>query len=227
MSISGAIAGKIVALTVNLEIAVESKYSPVTVEQLVKIVSGNNSHITNHAAKYSLASLEKFTELGGPNFTIVILSQPTIQTNLCGKPRTPGNSNVRPMRTTMPDIQQFDAIKWLAENTHGGTEISPAAREAVANFTTMWNFFESTLCENRASVAALTRISERSNADRIAPEKIKCWGNVWHSGNFGIAHLRDLGAASKACTFAPMTSVLTLRWCSTAARTIHETGCLR
>lgn len=70
----------------------------------------------------------------------------------------------------MPDIQQFDATKWLAENTHGGTELSPEAREAVANFTTMWNFFESTLCENRASVAALTRISERFDADRVAPD---------------------------------------------------------
>lgn len=70
----------------------------------------------------------------------------------------------------MPDIQQFDATKWLAENTHGGTEISPEAKEAVANFTTMWNFFESTLCENRASVAALTRISERFEGDRGAPD---------------------------------------------------------
>jgi hypothetical protein len=69
----------------------------------------------------------------------------------------------------MVAIHPFDATSWLVENTHGGIELSPDAREAVASFTTMWNFFESTLCENRASVAALTRISERFEADRIPP----------------------------------------------------------
>lgn len=70
----------------------------------------------------------------------------------------------------MQNSHSFDATKWLAEHTHGGTELSPEAREAVASFTTMWNFFESTLCENRATVAALTRISERFEADRVAPD---------------------------------------------------------
>lgn len=61
----------------------------------------------------------------------------------------------------MPSAHIFNATEWITENTRGGTELSADAHDAVASFTTMWNFFESTLCENRASIAAFERICER------------------------------------------------------------------
>lgn len=67
----------------------------------------------------------------------------------------------------MPEIHPFDATRWLAENTHGGTKLSQDAREAIAGFTIMWNFFEGTLCENHATFEAFKRISERFEPDRI------------------------------------------------------------
>lgn len=67
----------------------------------------------------------------------------------------------------MPIANAFDAPEWIARNTLGGTAISAEAQEAVGSFTTMWNFFESTLCDNRASVAALQRVCDRFDADRL------------------------------------------------------------
>ena len=57
----------------------------------------------------------------------------------------------------MPSPNAFNATEWLAQNARGGTQISAAAWDAVASFTMMWNFFESALCNNRASVPALAR----------------------------------------------------------------------
>lgn len=69
----------------------------------------------------------------------------------------------------MSTANAFNATNWIAQNTPGGTELSPEATEAVASFTTMWNFFESTLCENRASIAAFERACKRFEPDRIPP----------------------------------------------------------
>lgn len=67
----------------------------------------------------------------------------------------------------MENLHLFDAAKWLADKANYGANLSPDAIHAVASFTTMWNFFESTLCENRASVVALERISRRLEEGRI------------------------------------------------------------
>lgn len=69
----------------------------------------------------------------------------------------------------MPPVNDFNATEWIAQNTLGGTELSAEARNAVSSFTTMWNFFESTLCENSASVAAFERAIERFEPDRTHP----------------------------------------------------------
>ena len=61
----------------------------------------------------------------------------------------------------MVTVAAFDAADWLARNTRGGTRLSQEAQDAVSAFTTMWNFFESTICENRASVAAFERALAR------------------------------------------------------------------
>lgn len=76
-------------------------------------------------------------------------------------------------RTHMPTANAFNATEWIAQNTRGGTKLSPEAREAVASFTTMWNFFESTLCENHASVAAFERACERLEPDHISASTIQ------------------------------------------------------
>lgn len=67
----------------------------------------------------------------------------------------------------MSPSQAFDARAWIASNTVGGTEVTNEAQQAVAAFTTMWNFFESTLCDNRASVAAFERIAGRLDETRV------------------------------------------------------------
>jgi len=69
----------------------------------------------------------------------------------------------------MTATNTFNATEWIARNTHGGTELSADARDAIAGFTTMWNFFESTLCNNRASLAAFERALERFQSDQVPP----------------------------------------------------------
>jgi hypothetical protein len=73
----------------------------------------------------------------------------------------------------MPTASVFNATEWIAQNTPGGTELSAEATEAVSSFTTMWNFFESTLCENHASVAAFARACERFDPHQIPPATIQ------------------------------------------------------
>jgi hypothetical protein len=46
----------------------------------------------------------------------------------------------------------FDAATWIAQNTYGGTRLTPEATAAVANFTMMWNLFEGIVCGNDANV---------------------------------------------------------------------------
>lgn len=65
--------------------------------------------------------------------------------------------------------KKFDITDWIARNTLGGTEISAEARDAVADFTTMWNFFESTLCDNRASIAAFERALGGFHVNQLTP----------------------------------------------------------
>ncbi|WP_345060042.1 hypothetical protein [Acidovorax lacteus] len=61
----------------------------------------------------------------------------------------------------------FDASAWIANNTVGGTQLTSDSQQAVAAFTAMWNFFESTLCNNSASIAAFEQIAERLDAPRV------------------------------------------------------------
>lgn len=67
----------------------------------------------------------------------------------------------------------FNATEWIAQNAYGGIELSDEAREAVSSFTTMWNFFESTICNNRASIAAFERACEWFEPDRTSPQTIE------------------------------------------------------
>lgn len=73
------------------------------------------------------------------------------------------------MRTT----NTFSAAEWIAQNTCGGTELTADAQNAIAGFTTMWNFFESTLCANHASVPVFERVCGRFRPDQVPPERIE------------------------------------------------------
>lgn len=73
----------------------------------------------------------------------------------------------------MSAVKAFSATEWISQNTRGGTEISVAAQNAVGSFTTMWNFFESTLCDNRASIAAFDRACERLDVNHVLQETIQ------------------------------------------------------
>ena len=69
----------------------------------------------------------------------------------------------------MLTLNTFRATESIAQNTRGGTELLSDAQDAIASFTTMWNFFESTLCANHASVTAFERVCERFQTDQVLP----------------------------------------------------------
>ncbi|CAM5211929.1 hypothetical protein CDEF62S_00153 [Castellaniella defragrans] len=66
----------------------------------------------------------------------------------------------------------FNATKWLSQNALGGTKISTDAKEAIVGFTTMWNFFESTICDNNASIQAFDRACKKLKPDYISTSTI-------------------------------------------------------
>lgn len=79
----------------------------------------------------------------------------------------------------MPHVPEFDAAHWIAQNTNGGVHLSPEAQRAVAGFTTMWNFFESTLCDNRASIAAFERAVARYEPTDASAETLEACLAFW------------------------------------------------
>lgn len=62
----------------------------------------------------------------------------------------------------------FNATEWIAANTIGGTRLTDEANDSVASFTTMWNFFESTLCDNHASIGAFQRAIQKYQSARAS-----------------------------------------------------------
>ena len=89
------------------------------------------------------------------------------------------------MRTNKQTSTVFNASEWIAHNTLGGTKISSEAQEVVSSFTTMWNFFESTLCENSASLKAFEVLScERFDPNRIKPQTIQALDECLSFWNF-------------------------------------------
>jgi len=73
----------------------------------------------------------------------------------------------------MTTVNVFNAVEWLSQNTRGGTFLSPATQEVVASFTIMWNFFESTLCNNRASVSAFDKALEYLVEDDVSQDTMQ------------------------------------------------------
>jgi hypothetical protein len=69
--------------------------------------------------------------------------------------------------TTAP---AFDAATWIAQNTYGGTRLTPEATAAVANFTMMWNLFEGIVCGNRADVQQFESLAARLSEAAVAPD---------------------------------------------------------
>jgi hypothetical protein len=61
----------------------------------------------------------------------------------------------------MATTPAFDAATWIAQNTYGGTLLTPEATAAVANFTMMWNLFEGIVCGNAAKVPQFEGLAAR------------------------------------------------------------------
>lgn len=55
---------------------------------------------------------------------------------------------------------EFNAAQWFSDNTSGGSRLTPEAQHSIADFTTMWNFFEGSLCRNEASILAFERVAD-------------------------------------------------------------------
>lgn len=79
----------------------------------------------------------------------------------------------------MPKVPEFNAADWIAQNTVGGLNLSIEAQQAVADFTTMWNFFESTHCDNRASIAAFEHVVEQYEPTEVSGEALKACLTFW------------------------------------------------
>ena len=64
--------------------------------------------------------------------------------------------------------KEFDVSAWLGRRASGGDQLSRDALNAVAAFTTMWNMFENSLCDNQASIATFENLSHRYRPDRAS-----------------------------------------------------------
>ena len=72
----------------------------------------------------------------------------------------------------MATAPAFDAATWIAQNTYGGTLLTPEATAAVANFTMMWNLFEGIVCENDANVRQFESLAARLSEAAVAVDAI-------------------------------------------------------
>jgi hypothetical protein len=97
----------------------------------------------------------------------------------------------------------FNATKWIAQNTLGGTEISAEATEVIASFTTMWNFFESTLCDNRASFAAFARVCTRFEPNKLTPASTQALDSCLAFWQFRYRTPQGFGPRFEALCFRP------------------------
>ena len=93
-------------------------------------------------------------------------------------------SIARHLEISMPKVNTFSASKWIANNTSGGTELSAVTQRSLADFTIMWNFFESTLCNNRASVNEFKRIIanfQPAQLDQMTIQKLNSCLSYWRT----------------------------------------------
>ncbi|MDY0915917.1 hypothetical protein [Pseudomonas viridiflava] len=56
---------------------------------------------------------------------------------------------------------EFNAAQWFSDNTAGGSRLTPETQHSIADFTTMWNFFEGNLCRNEGNVPAFESVADR------------------------------------------------------------------
>jgi hypothetical protein len=75
----------------------------------------------------------------------------------------------------------FSAMSWFMQNTTGGSRLTQDTLQAVADFTTMWNFFEGNLCRNAGGLAAFDRIVEDYRPDEATHEKLLGCIDYWRS----------------------------------------------
>ena len=63
---------------------------------------------------------------------------------------------------------EFNAAQWFSDNTAGGSRLTPETQHSIADFTTMWNFFEGNLCRKEGNISAFERVADlyRPSADQ-------------------------------------------------------------
>ena len=100
----------------------------------------------------------------------------------------------------MATAPAFDAATWIAQNTYGGTLLTPEATAAVANFTMMWNLFEGIVCENDANVRQFESLAARLSEAAVAVDAINSISTASRSGPYGTELLKASRTASSDCT---------------------------
>lgn len=80
----------------------------------------------------------------------------------------------------------FNASSWITANCVGAHDLRPETIDVVANFALMWNFFEGAVCDNRANIPVLERVSEeigRNFAHNNGIERVvKFWTSRYWTG---------------------------------------------
>jgi hypothetical protein len=90
----------------------------------------------------------------------------------------------------------FSARNWIASNCVGARGLYPETVDVVSNFTLMWNFFEGTLCNNRASVQTFETLAQgiaqhQPIRDRLE-EAIRFWTSRYCAGSEFKPRFNDL-----------------------------------
>src|SRR5689334_179226 len=71
----------------------------------------------------------------------------------------------------MNKIPIFDAKNWIMGSSPEAAILESDTLDVVQNFTLMWNLFEGSSCENRASISALEDIAEKV-VQRVVPDAV-------------------------------------------------------
>ena len=67
---------------------------------------------------------------------------------------------------------EFNAAQWFSDNTAGGSRLTPETQHSIADFTTMWNFFEGNLCRNEGNVTAFESVADRYRPSAEQHQKV-------------------------------------------------------
>ncbi|MBI6799079.1 hypothetical protein KDL21_01925 [Pseudomonas syringae pv. syringae] len=76
---------------------------------------------------------------------------------------------------------EFNAAQWFSDNTAGGSRLTLETQHSIADFTTMWNFFEGNLCRNEGNVPAFESVADRYRPSAEQHQKVCGCLAFWRS----------------------------------------------